>query len=361
MKKLNILNVLQPYLILVKVMGFFPQAFGNTKVYLIIFNIIYSILMVSIPICVAVGSMMVNNLPLMLELWKIVAITGSFMIFLQGTIQLIKNNELLIFLKKLCDFDKKAQMYGIFIDLNSEKKKILCLTFSVIAMPIDCITVALDMDSSYASVGMIALNLAHAYQLILEYFFVVQFSIFTMIIKNRFIGINNYLKSSLIISRISGKATNLKQFRTLHWNLCEIVRDFNRIFTLNLTFTLINILFNTILSMYSSVFYFYRSKNVSTIISSDLIINVAWMVLHMIFAVIICHDGHSVHVATEKTEFLLLEFIGTNNKHEIMNRELESLHYRVKNTDKSIQNVFFVVNWKLSFVVSFSTIKKSFL
>lgn len=351
MDKLSIYNSLNSYLLTVKFFGLFPYFSESAKMSFKFFKflrILHTILMLSIPLLLAGSSLRIRNIPLLHELWKIVSVIGSLLVFLQLLFQVTKRKSLQNILDKIENYDKISQSCGLFIDYKRETRHVRFWILSVFVYPFyGSLIVILAQITSNENV-MLASNVTQNYQLLLEYFLVVQFTIFTSVIKNRLIELQKYLKSSLITSNFRAKCSNLHQFLVLFRLLCEIIKQLNNIFTSNLTLTLVIVLANKILSMYSFTIFMYKSMDIINIV--DLLVNGGWLGVNVLLTMIICKSGHSLHVVSESLESTILDFIDFP-RHENLLRELQSLHYRVKNTKKCVENVFITIDWKLLFMV----------
>lgn len=344
-------NCLKSYRLAAKLLGVFPSCVGKTNVILKILVNFYSFFMLILPLAFALASQLCKKeVPLMHELWKMISVIGCICMHLQLLFQVMKKSEIEIFMSEILFFDRKCRNCGIFTDQKLETRMVRFWMGAILIPLIYClITVPLVRLTATEDETLI-LNLAHSYQLFMEYFFVSQFALFTMLIRNRVDKITKYLKSYIWTSIMSEKCLpDPRQFVSLFQQLCKIIRMFNEVFSLSITFTLINLLMNEILSMYSFVYYIYKTKEFAVI--TDIFINGGWLIMNMILTVIICKSGHSVQNQTEKIESTILEFIDFN-KSESFTKTLETLHYRVKNTNKRIENIFFTINWKLLFMVS---------
>lgn len=353
MPEFNFVSSIEPLIIFLKVFGLYSFKFERIKSFststLSVPHLLYSIILTSVPIFFVISACLYKKVPFLFELWRILALIGSFLILIQLIRQIYDCHGISKFFRYFEEFDRACEKSGIFIDHEHELKCILVLTSSIVLVFFYVGVTNTLIYLQEEGLTVIELHIAHCYQLLLCYIFIVQFCTLTMILSRRFNAINKYLQNAAVTFNISGQLTNLQQFINLHWNLTCLIRKFNLIFTSNLSITLFNTLFNAILSMYWSVYAIYRGKDDEH--TNHVIVDGSWMLVNLILLIIICKAGHSVKSSAEMTELILLKSLA-HARHDIIKRELKFIHYSVKNSSVRIENTFFAIDWKLLLMVS---------
>lgn len=354
MEKLNFIKSIKPYIALAKIFGLFPSIIKNenSDSYFFVLSspqICYSILVISIPIVLVVVSCLSSDKRFLLELWRIIAVCGCFLNCLQLIYQITKIKNISKFVIRFENFDKACQRSGIIINYKSERKNIAILSLSIFTIFFFLIFTITMIYIHDGAMQVFELHLSHCHQLVIGYFFTVQFCIFAMLFSKRFQKINEYLHRAVIVSTISENLENLKTFKYLHFKLTELVEDLNKIFTSNLSITLINALYNATLSMYIFIYATYRGLDGEH--TNHTIVDGCWMCVNLTFLVIICKAGNSVKASAELTKQILIKAM-VNARTESIERTLRHIHYQVKNSPTRIENFFVVVDWKLLLMVS---------
>lgn len=353
MSEFNFVSSIEPLIIFLKVFGLYNFKFERVKCFststLSVPHLLFSIILTSVPIFFVISACIFKKVPFLFELWRILALIGSFLIFIQLIRQICDGHGISKFLRNFEEFDQACEKRGVIIDHAHELKWTLVLTTSILLVFFYVGVTNTLIYLQEEGLTVIELHIAHCYQLLISYIFIVQFYTLTMILSRRFNSINKYLQNAVVILNISGQLTNLQQFLNLHWSLTSLIRKFNLIFTSNLSFTLFNTLFNAILSMYCSVYAIYRGKDDEH--TNHVTVDGSWMFVNLILLIIICKAGHSVKSSAEMTDRILLKSLA-HARHDIIKNELKFIHYSVKNSPVRIESTFFAIDWKLLLMVS---------
>lgn len=361
-KMVGVNSSLKSFTLLVKVFGLFPYKIESEKYclkYILSYPLIlYSTFLMCVPLIFVVLTVLMEKLTFLFELWRIIAILGCSLIFLQLLYQIRKINSVKKFIDSIGRYDDKLQQYGIFIGYEKERNWIKMASYSVLLIPVYIIAsvgLIIYEEKSFTQAEMhLFLHMFHCYQLLMGYFFIIQFYILTMIIAERFHAINKYLRSSVLVSQVCGKLLNLHEFMNLHWSLINLIKDFNHTFTSNIAITVVNALSHATLSMYCFIYVIYRGKDDDH--NDHSIADGTWMCVNLLLLVIICKSGYSVHEASEITQYILMESMATA-KNEKIKEDLKNIHYQVKSSKSKIENNFFCVDWRFLLSVSYMRMK----
>lgn len=110
MEKIGVISSIKPYITFAKVFGVFPLDIENENsvpsLVLSALLLLYSLLLTSLPVVLAVISYLLQTSDLMYELWKNMAVFGCSLNCAQLMIQICKCQNLSNFIKSLDEFDK---------------------------------------------------------------------------------------------------------------------------------------------------------------------------------------------------------------------------------------------------------------
>lgn len=204
MKVLDFCTSLKPFLHLSRIFGIFPFEFDfDQKINFKLSNfwILYSIFQLILPISSLYAAFdSGSNLDVLSEVWRSLTFVVSVATTGQIIYQIVNGNKIVDVILSVQKFDKLAMRNGIFFEYHKERKCVVLWIFSLFLMTFYCI--GGSILSVYAFVDEqeengYVLQMVNAYQMVILYFYVIQFSIYLKTFKKRFEKINSFLKFTL--------------------------------------------------------------------------------------------------------------------------------------------------------------------
>lgn len=354
MQKLNFYSSLEPYLYLTRLVGLFQFEMRKKKAEiqckLSIAYCFYTLVLIVTSISAKTYVIIyMEKSSVLSEIWLLIMMTGSTVVILQWIFQIFNGKKLVKLLNDLDNFDNRMKNCGTYICYSVDRQRLCWITIGAFGGPIFA-AVVLTIDYWHRNECLIDCNLGHMFQMISGVVHVVQFATFTYIFKTRFHHLNDYLSHSLFLNkfRTCGPSENLETYVQLFDQLTDILTNFNETFTLNLIPTLLNILTYNIFCLWSFIHFIYKDIDKVWVV---VLVNGLYVIANMTVMLVICYSGHTVQETATQSEELILDSL-TSTKNDRVISELRNLHYRIRHVNKNVENVFFVVNWRLLFMVS---------
>lgn len=284
------------------------------------------------------------------ELWRLIVMFGLIIDSIQFLIHLSQTRRIAKLLQLIQKFDQKLQSLGCSVDYKMIQKK----TFAIVTILIFAVIIMIFL-TVYGPPHLRNIReiVKYSFALIHVSFFSTQFYVFTWQMKIRFEKLNNHLTQWLGVKNEHQGVVELREFFISFYNLFKICSQFNQIFTQNLTFTLISVLANEILSFYG-IIRFLQTPKVQWL---RLMSNLVWGLFFISINIIICYSGFSVRAIAKLSGKSIMKSMKKVRKNEDINDEVRELHNQMKILDVNIQNDFVVIDWKLLFTVSQSIIE----
>lgn len=353
MKKLNLYSSLQPMLFLIRMFGFFPYSFEFNLKKKLKFSLIWflwSMFVIStiFSAMIVLLNLKKNSQTTLSEVWRSITIFQCVLVISQQTYQIAKGDKITKFLIDIQNFDTTAMISGIFMEYKHHRVEIALSTSFIIVVMMFLSFLAFLLSEFFGFINY-QMQMTGYYQSLFLFTNTIQFYTLCKMIKLRFEKINEYLQFVLSQKFDDKFLEKIFKFNSLHHSLSTIMQDFNDIFVFNATQSLLMILLQTIFVMYELViliYFGYGDKNFVPL----MIDKTSWLSFHFILLTIFCHSGHSLTKSASRSEEILIERISQS---KILNRidQLHSSYVRLKLQDKTIQNVFIAINWKLIFMV----------
>lgn len=362
MKTRTVLFSLRPCLFLMKIFGLFPFKLRHVPLKLslkvkncfLIFH--YFVMMQCIPagliyLIMSNFELKTVNKKIVISnaLWQIIAVLTSIIVSVQSVIQLFSCRKVIKIVDAIDRFDKKALKLGILVDLSGDRKKIFIFIGLIFLAPVCSVisysTLILQPNSIQFYLKLLyRLNVCIHHGLLIGSLYAIQFVSFVWLTKKRFVVLNEYLRSrqKLDAHKIYG----------LYSDVTNSIAEINNSLTFNLNFTLLMSLVNVVFSIFSTTISLFHTKIFELYsIWGHLISNLAGITSNLILIISICSSGDSLTSAAKSNEETVLKMI-YKWRDEMYNNELRCLLFQMKGHNKKIENIFFVINWKLVFMVS---------
>lgn len=326
------------------------------------FNICCCLNFFVIIICLPITSVIIacstsqKSLDIIYEGWKITGIYSCITCCLQSIIQIVQFNKTTKIFQLLKDSEDKSLELGerkskYKIDHTSEQKTIIYSIILSILSILYCLAF-LIITFDYHNPLETSQSYCFSVTLIMNTHFSLQFFLLIFMIKLRFKLLNHILIDTLSIKSAKLKITRLHKFINDFYILSKLVKIFNKSFTLTMSFTVINILVNGVLSLYSIIKWMFLKVHVDEF---DLITTHIWAFLHVAFSILVCYSGSSLEKEAYLSEKHVLNSLKRYRQHEKLECELKEIHQTLMGLDNRIQNVFGTFDFKLLVVVSDKT------
>lgn len=131
--------------------------------------------------------------------------------------------------------------------------------------------------------------------------------------------------------------------------LCDGIELLNSTFALNLTAVVINILIIKTFHAYEIIWELLSGSEIVTFI---LLQNGAWLLMQFIFEILISHVGSSVRENASETIVIISKVLNEYELSDDVAFKLQNLASMLNYRNFSVQNVFFIIDWKLLVAVS---------
>lgn len=356
--KINVFTSLKYYFIVSKCFGIFPFKVKNEEriiakldpiwVFHSFCVILTNTLTMILTFCVGMRGEFVQ------EVWRIIGVFGVLLNLVQFCIQLIRQKLLLKLIQKFKKLDEKALKSGIFMNSDQDQRKIMLMTtIPIIIIFIYCLYLFIPIYDRNDRVE-IYMHINFALSHLFSYYYSIQFWVFTWLLRIRFNKLKMFLKASFMIKRIGWKLDKIQHFSELFSMSCSIMELINLIYSTNMIFTFLYLIIHEIFTSYALVSSLYHKIG-----KYNITVNTTWIITIVFLKVLICYGGESTTNAAEANEKLVIKEM-TQSQDEIFKKELQILHYQLRNTKKSIENCFFTINFKLVLMVSMRLRQGSF-
>lgn len=349
-------DVIRPFLIFSKAIGLMPisiKKFKN-KVHLrtSLYDRIYSMIVAFAPIVMSVVlyfelieglKSKVNDKIAVKKLWDILGRFGPFFPLIQIIYQLVNTKSFIKYVIEIIKFDQNSKAKGMFINHEKHLKIVRCAVFSILTIIVIMLTRHFVMVAKkiYTPNDLI---FSLFLQFIFMWFFCVQFFLVGGSVKSRIALLNDYMQDATFTT-----SESVKSLSKMFGNLCDLIKLMNSTISFPIIFSLANQFAVSILSLYSIIYaisfpQYYRvffviiSNIIITFIQICLISGVTWV-------------GSSIENEFDRTLSVISDRINNSFDLEI-NVELSNLSRQLKSRNKKVENLFFVIDFKLMFAVS---------
>lgn len=242
------------------------------------------------------------------------------------------------------------------MDFKKHQKFVLKLSVSIVSVLLLMIIVpGLAYLSDVEVVYTLLPNTV--YQLLHNLFFAAQFSCAALALKERFNLLNEYLKGLTITLDERNKIIlnkqetfNIDAFSALYNDLCDAIAMANSTFTNQIVVIVINILLTDVLTVYGWLREFMSRTHLLVFLS---VLNGMWILCQYAIKAMIAYCGSSTTDEAENSLVLLTRVIENIKSNEQMKADMNLLLTQMRYRNKSLQNVFFTINWKFVLAVSF--------
>lgn len=366
MKSQMVLTSLRPYLILMKYFGLLNVDLSDKLPKIITKSgftfILHFLLMQCIPIgfnylMISSFELSYNNKQMIIVsemLWRLIAISTCIMVNVQSIIQVMSSRKIVNVVKLINEFDEKAHKIGMLFDYFMDRKHIKWTIVALLSLaPAYALMTYSFMYHQFRGTrfldGSIPIyvrtNLSIQYGLLMGSLLVIQFISFILVIKRRFIMVNQYLIFQN--SKIDAHYIN-----DLLSYLYDSIEGINSALTMNLLLTMMFSLINVVFCIFTSLTFIFNPELLeynSTAI--HVLSNLTWIAENLFVIMIICHHGSSLTKTAELTQDIILKMI-VKSRDENYNNELRCLLFQMKNRNTKVENVFFTIDWKSMAMVS---------
>lgn len=217
---------------------------------------------------------------------------------------------------------------------------------------------------------------SHIFQLFFNYFYVAQFALAALALRERFKLLNNYLRfviihwclnsfqnyfysfslSTKIPNRnfvmAGSKTLNSTLFIKLYNDLCDAIGLINSTFTNHLIFVMINFLSMNVFLAYTALReYFTQSKTAQF----DIAVNGFWITISYSIKIFLAYVGSSTTNEAERTAEVIAKATGAMTNNDDLKASLNSFLIQMRFRNKNLENVFFKIDWKLILAVSLNS------
>jgi hypothetical protein len=357
MKKLNFYSSVEPMLFLTRLLGLFPYSFHFSQEKKFKFSLvwfIWSMCLMTSMLGLAMVLLNIKRTPTTLsEVWRSIITFQCCLVVFQQVFQILKGSKIGKIIQDIQNFDSIAMRNGIFMEYKRDRVEVAlseCFIF-VVTFYMSILVMMLVKLFGFQNYQMQLTSYYHTFFLFCH---TSQFNIYCKMIKIRFRKINEYLTFVLNHhQKLDDKLIEkLFKFNRLYNILCKILQDFNEIIVANITQSLLVILLQCIFVMYEVVSMIYFEKKQSNFVAL-MIDKCSWFCFHIILLTTFCHSGHSLTKTALKSEELMIEKISQS---KILSdvEHLHAFYVRLKLQDKTVQNIFIAINWKLILMVKIS-------
>jgi len=371
----NFYTSIEPLCIFLRFLGFFPRSFikpaskGQLK------RTKLDIAQTGFGICLlfllSFGNILhyytykVYNMDILIySIWSWIFMFANVLFTVQCIHQIYKTDVISAFFELMHSIDMNILQMEALIDHRKHRKIVRNVTLSIVLLMfarIPLIVVFYGFIFEFYTPQILISEVLFCFLLIYECLFCLQFMIPTYLLRGRFQLMNNILRSlfnfhlRLILTDFSsncrlnfleGKKFNLNLFTDTFHNLSDALGTINAIFTFNLIPTMLTMLVIDTFGIYG-----VTNSSFTTAKITDIILSLFYIIVHFILKIMICHIGYST---THEAESIKITFVKGMNKINLSS-EKSSLLYAYKQIearDSRLQNIFFVVDWKVLFGVS---------
>lgn len=287
--------------------------------------------------------------------WKWTVYISNMIIILQIVAQNLCSQKIVKIVENLMAFNLQMMHFGIstkcFIKFQNQCKKIQIMTICMMSLITGyCLSITsyIIILSEQGWKYLIYLHWGLTFELFYGCFNVTQFFIFAWLTSRGFIC----LRSHLEISAKKLTFDKLRKVAALFHQLCQVVKCINESLCELLNFTLAVTLLNEIFGIYSwAITMSFYSDGISMqlifMISSSLL----WLGVHVIRKCFISYAGSIVKSSIESLKQFVLQLIHSSND-ELLRNELRCMLFQMECGPKNLENSFFVIDWKLIFMVN---------
>lgn len=378
----NIYTCYKPFYVLSKCLGMFPMSFegpprkGKLKVKWhdwLLPGFATLIPTAIIAVNIFCDDSPASTSPFLSKLWVIEILFGVFLMMTQFPYQLLKHRNIEEFLNRVHHFDQKVELLfalktstktylqakhlNLSTDFKNQRKITKIFAIAVTSTLPALFLIALAFY--YFNIGSnCILFLGNVYAMLFNCFYTAQFACAALALRERFKLVNEYMKNFTAqtqafdkqIVMVSSENFNLKRFSDLYNDLCDAISMINSTFTGQLIIVMTNMLLVDIFGAYGILreFLSHSYNRLKFLI----LCNSIWIALQYAVKFLMAQSGSSTTAEAEMSLVIITRVI-ENAKDDKLKTDLNLLLNQMQGRNKKIENVFFVINYKLILAVSF--------
>lgn len=178
-----------------------------------------------------------------------------------------------------------------------------------------------------------------------------------LLIMNLFISFM-FLRDSFIhkvdkVIIVSVNQINVKCLSSLYQNLCDSIELINSTFTFHLIIIIVNAL---IIELFASYGIFWEFKVQSKLMLFVLLQNTAWLSMQYVLQILSAHAGSSLTTNGKETLSIINRILNDYDRSDDLTTSLQNFISRTGSRNMLIENIFFVIDWKLLVQVTLTLI-----
>lgn len=257
--------------------------------------------------------------------------------------QIAKRDKIVKFLSILKAGDLQLNALKVKIDHQQQRRVVTCITILAVAF-VGFIFLTIVVFSSVLSVSVghvLIMEFYYFYYLLYETFFCVQFFIPTFLLCTRIKLLRKHIESSR-------NDLKLKSVAELFHTFCDGIHKINLIFAPHLIFIMPCMMINDILVMYQIFFYLLQYQDHT----SDFFLfeNGFFIIFHMLLKSLISYIGHKTMAEVELLKLAVAKSFDVTWDDKRF--EYLQILAQFNTRNYKLQNVFFVIDWRVVLSVS---------
>ncbi|KAL7051663.1 hypothetical protein ACKWTF_004558 [Chironomus riparius] len=356
----NFYTSIEPLCTFLRFLGFLPRNFINPackgQLKKTRFSIIQTGFGVGLLLLLSIGNMVhyfvyeVYKMDLLIySIWSWILFFANLSFTIECIYQLYKADSITTFFKLMQTIDLKILQMEVSIDHRVHRKivsNVILITVLLMFARIPLIVIFYGYVFEFYTRQVLISEVFYNFLLIYECLFCLQFIIPTYLLRERF----KLLKDILRFIFLERKTFNLNLFTEIFHDLSDALDTINSLFTSHLFPTILLMLLIDIFGIYGvTKFSFTTAK------FTDIFLSLFYIIVHFILKIMICHIGYST---TNEAENIKITFVKGMNKINLSSEEssLVFVYNQIEARDLRLQNIFFVVDWKMLFGTTYTIV-----
>lgn len=278
------------------------------------------------------------------DIWKLVTQYGNFIPAIAIAHQLWNHDKILQFIENILQFDENCIKKGIFLE---HEKHVKWVKLALVHIGVFIIVVVSMFSLNAVLKFNLPIRMASSQFLQLFYtnFFGIQFIVVALSVSSRYHELNNYLGNISFRSK-----HEVKQISKLFDDLLHIIQLVNSTFSFSIILVLAAQFIMGTFTFYSDMEHL-RSPVKNAKFWYQNYSSFSMITLQIVLTLLVGRVGNEVSEESQRTFVLLTQKINNSYNDEV-NNELGLFMMQLKCRNKNLENIFFVIDWRLIFGVS---------